>query len=123
MANDGHFSRRPSLGEVGERIAFEYLIGHGFVVIQRNYRFLRGEIDLVAREGDVLVFCEVKTRQGDTYGPPEAAITPSKQRQLRKVAEGFLAEREMRNQACRFDVLAIRLDGRKGTVNHIRNAF
>ena len=65
----------------------------------------------------------MKARWNDLYGPPEYAVTPKKQQQLRKIASGYLVERGIRDQACRFDVVAIRMEEGKPLINHIRNAF
>ena len=73
-------------GEYGEILARGYLEEQGVHVLETNYRFHHGEIDIIAEEGEVLVFCEVKTRTNDRYGAPEHAVTPLKQRQIRKIA-------------------------------------
>jgi putative endonuclease len=112
-----------SKGDEGEEIAVACLQQHGLEIIQRNYRFERGEIDIVAMDGDVLVFCEVKTRENDDFGPPEAAITPRKQAQMRKVAEGYLYEHGITEQKCRFDVVAIRMYGKRADVKYLPDAF
>ena len=110
-------------GTYGEDLAKEYLEGKGFRTVERNYRFGHGEIDIILRDHDVLVFCEVKMRQNDQFGPPEAAITPRKQSQMKKIAEGYLFEHEIRDQICRFDVVAIRMEQGKPRINHIQDAF
>lgn len=110
-------------GNEGEQIAMRYLKGLGFDIVEMNYRFGHGEIDIVARDGDTLVFCEVKMRKTDAYGDPEYAITPKKQQQIRRVAHGYWFDHEIRDQDCRFDVVAIRMKRGKPEINHIRNAF
>jgi putative endonuclease len=110
-------------GVEGELLARDYLAGHGMSILETNYRFHHGEIDIIGRDGDTLVFCEVKTRSTDTFGPPEAAITPSKQRQIRKLAEAYLVGNRLRDQVCRFDVVAIDWTGTLPQLRHIRNAF
>ena len=113
-----------SLGKMGEQIAQGFLKEHGYQIIETNYRYGKnGEIDIVARQGEYLVFCEVKTRSNDTFGPPENAITPRKQQQVRKLAKAYLFEHEIRNQACRFDVVAIRLEQGSAHVELYPNAF
>lgn len=114
---------RRARGTEGEDLACEYLALHGLRIVERNFRSRRGEIDIVAREGEYLVFCEVKCRESDACGGPEHAITPEKVRQIRSVAESYLARKGLRSQACRFDMVAIRLAGARGSLNHIRNAF
>jgi putative endonuclease len=114
---------RRARGAEAEGIACEYLALEGLQILERNFRLHRGEIDIVAREGEYLVFCEVKCRESDACGMPEEALTADKVRQIRTVAEGYLARRGIRDQACRFDVVAIRFRGVRGSLNHIRNAF
>lgn len=110
-------------GRAGEDLAREYLEHRGMEIIQTNYRFGRGEIDIIGREGEYLVFCEVKMRTSDEFGPPELAVTLQKQQQVRRVARGYLAERQIVDQACRFDVVAITLVGGLPRFEHIPNAF
>ena len=110
-------------GKEGELLAMSHLRKAGFEIVEMNYRFGHGEIDIIARDGEVLVFCEVKMRKSDEFGLPEYAITPKKQQQIRRVARGYLFEHEIKEQDCRFDVVAIRMQGGKHLINHIRNAF
>jgi putative endonuclease len=110
-------------GPEGELLARDYLAEHGLTIVETNYRFHHGEIDIVAREGDALVFCEVKTRATNTFGPPEAAITRAKQRQIRRLAEAYVVSHRLRDQVCRFDVVAIDWAGILPHLRHIRDAF
>ncbi|MBM4168590.1 MAG: YraN family protein [Ignavibacteria bacterium] len=114
---------RKQRGNRGEDLALDYLRSRGYHVLARNYRFERGEIDLIAEDGEVIVFVEVKTRRSMKYGQPEHSVTLRKQNQIRKVAEGYLHEHEMRNRPCRFDVLAITMTYHDPTIIHYRNAF
>ncbi|HQF99158.1 MAG TPA: YraN family protein [Candidatus Aminicenantes bacterium] len=96
-----------------------------FRIVERGYRYGRGEIDIIARDGPVLVFIEVKTRTDPHLGYPEEAVTPAKRRQIRKIARSYLYEHpETAGLPCRFDVLAVEFqeDGRP-IVRHIRDAF
>lgn len=110
-------------GKYGESLAQEYLKDHGLRILTTNYRFHHGEIDIVAEEGDILVFCEVKTRTNAEFGPPEAAVSALKQRQLRRLAHAYLAMHRIRDRVCRFDVVAITLHHGEASVNLIRDAF
>ena len=85
---------------------------------------MRGEIDLIARDGPTIVFVEVKTRADSPFGSPEESITPAKCRQIRRVAQGFILKKHIKESACRFDVLSIIFgaDGRY-RIKHIKNAF
>lgn len=110
-------------GMVGEHLAREYLEHCGLRILKCNYRFGRGEIDIIAEEGEYLVFCEVKMRRSDAFGSPEYAVTPAKQQQLRRLATGYLAQRHITDRACRFDVVAIEWSGSLPRIRHLRNAF
>ncbi|MFQ5795771.1 MAG: YraN family protein [Candidatus Bipolaricaulia bacterium] len=96
------------LGERGEAHAAEFLRRQGYEIIARNYRWRGGEIDLIARDRNWLVFVEVKARSGDDYGLPEEAITAAKRRRLITAARAYLAGgRVERDWDIRFDVVAI----------------
>lgn len=110
-------------GISGEKIAEKFLISKGFRLIERNYRFERGEIDLIFDDHGIMVFVEVKSRSSDTYGEPEDSITPRKRKQIRKVAGAYLWEKNIKDTECRFDVVAIKRDGAKETINYYENAF
>jgi putative endonuclease len=110
-------------GTHGEDLAARYLVSIGYTIIERNYRFERGEIDLVARDADELVFVEVKARRSDAFGSPEDAVTPQKEEQIKRVAEGYLFERGIENQPCRFDVVAITMNRGNTEIRLLRNAF
>ena len=112
-----------STGAAGENLAAMFLKERGYEILERNYRFDRGEIDLVAREGQELVFVEVKTRHSDLYGAPEESVTPAKEAQLKKVAEGYLYEHQIEGQSCRFDVVTITYQDGRPVLRHIQNAF
>ena len=110
------------LGDRGERAAARYLRRRGLRIVTRSYHTPWGEIDLVAREGDVLIFVEVKTRR---RGTPAEAVTPEKQRRLTLAALHFLRRHNLLEQRSRFDVVAIVWadDGRPPQIEHIRDAF
>jgi putative endonuclease len=114
---------RRSQGKAGEELAAQYLEGNGLKILERNYRFERGEIDLIAEEGEELVFVEVKARRSDIYGSPEDAVTEEKQEQVHAVADGYLFERDIDNRPCRFDVVAIEFKNGCTEIRHIRDAF
>jgi putative endonuclease len=104
--------------------ASHYLELQGYEIIERNFALgRRGEIDIIARDGDDLVFCEVKSRNNDEFGPPEYALTALKQHTIRKVANAYLGFNRIRDQACRFDVVLIRWYGNRGSVTLMKNAF
>lgn len=93
-------------------------------VLERNVRSRLGELDLVARDGDTLVFVEVKTRRDDAFAAPELSVTAAKRRKLVRLAEAYLQRLPGPPPPCRFDVVAVLLpDGRPPEVRHIRDAF
>ena len=110
-------------GDRGEKIARRFLQEHGYEIVDLNYRFGRGEIDIVARQNDVLVFCEVKTRYNDAFGAPESALSLRKQEQIRRVARGYLYEHGIDEQECRFDVVAIQMSKACADIRYFPNAF
>ncbi|MEJ5305116.1 MAG: YraN family protein [Ignavibacteria bacterium] len=117
-------SNSKSLGKKGEDIAEELLRSKGYQILKRNFRFGKGEIDIIAKDGDCLVFVEVKSRKNYDFGEPEYSITKSKQKQLKRIAEGYFYVNGINEQLCRFDVITIvgeKEDELK--INHIENAF
>ena len=110
-------------GEVGETAAAKFLESAGFTILERNYRFDRGEIDIVAEDKDELVFVEVKSRQTLAFGSPEDAITPKKESYLKRTAEGYLFEHRLEGKPCRFDVVAIEWKAGRPDIRHIKNVF
>lgn len=110
------------LGARGERLAARYLRRQGLRIITRGYRTPLGEIDLIAREGDRLVFVEVKTRR---QGEPAEAVTPEKQRRLTLAALHFARRHELLDVPSRFDVVAIVWPAgwRRPRIEHLVNAF
>jgi len=115
---------KKQFGDRGEDIAVDYLSSNNFKIIERNYRYGHGEIDIIAKDGEVLVFVEVKTRKNLEFGPPELAITKRKQSQVRKISEAYLIEKNIADTDCRIDVVAILI--RKNIppkITHIENAF
>jgi putative endonuclease len=98
---------KDALGRFGEELAADYLRRSGLVVLERNYRCRIGEIDIVARDGDVLVICEVKTRSTEGFGNPIQAITPIKLRRLHRLAFEWIRERGVHPAAIRIDAIGI----------------
>jgi len=113
-------------GDEGEDLAVELLESKGYTIINRNYRYGKGEIDIIAKDPqeEGLVFIEVKSRKSFEYGSPEEAITKNKIKQLKRIAELYLYENEIKEILCRFDVIAILiLPGKKPQIEHFVNAF
>ena len=103
---------RLNIAKTGEALAVTHLKARGYEILARNYRAVRGEIDLVAQDGDCIVFVEVKTRRSLKFGLPQAAVTAQKQRQISKVALAYLQTHNLFDAPCRFDVIAIHLSPR-----------
>lgn len=99
--------RRQALGAAGEDQAAAWYEANGYVVVARNWRCREGELDLIVRRGEVLVFVEVKTRTSDRFGLPAEAVTPAKQRRIRGLAVRFLRATDTTASDLRFDVVAI----------------
>jgi putative endonuclease len=114
---------KKELGSTGEQLALHFLKKKGYEIVERNYVCKMGEMDIIAREKDTLVFVEVKARTSTAFGPPQLAVNHFKQRQLSKVALNFLKEKRLEDVKARFDVIAILL-GRKGAeIELIKDAF
>ncbi|MFI7066616.1 YraN family protein [Kribbella sp. NPDC050124] len=114
---------RKTVGQYGEDLAARYLTDEGFVILERNWRCELGEIDIVARDGDALVVCEVKTRRGLNYGSPLESITYRKLATLRKLAGRWLQTHQLKPAAIRIDVVAVLLDhNTPPRVDHVRGA-
>jgi putative endonuclease len=115
---------RAELGSYGERVAVRALTDAGLSVLDRNWRCRDGELDVVARDGDALVFCEVKTRTGTGFGHPAEAVTPAKRRRLRLLARAWLAAHDHHAPDLRFDVVGVHVPiSGPARVTHLRNAF
>ena len=117
------------VGARGEDAAAEFLEAKGYRVMDRNYRFQREEIDLVAfqpnatNDGGMIVFVEVKARSGTGYGRPEAAVDGAKQKAIMRVAEAYMHERRLIPSPTRFDVVAVLFERGRPSIEHFENAF
>ncbi|SNR94949.1 putative endonuclease [Geodermatophilus saharensis] len=117
-------STTTSLGSRGESIAAAYLTDAGLRVLDRNWRCRDGELDIVAREGAAIVFCEVKTRRATGFGHPVEAVPPAKRRRLRTLAQRWLAAHDEHAPDLRFDVVGVLVPpAGPAVVTHLRGAF
>jgi len=114
---------KKALGKKGEELALRFLKKRGYQIIERNYVCKMGEMDIIAREKDILAFIEVKTRTSTTFGPPQLAVNPKKQSQMSKVALHFLKEKRLEDAKARFDVVAIALGLKGAEIELIKDAF
>lgn len=119
-------SQKRKFGDIGEWIACNYLISHGYTIIERNYLKPWGEIDIVAKKGSVLIFCEIKTREAKhvEHYLAEASVNHSKMRKLQKVCETYLMEKRYpTDQEWQIDVLSVSIkkDIQKANVKYFEN--
>lgn len=113
-----------TLGQAGEARAAAYLQLRGYRIVARNVRYLRCEIDLIARRGDTLAFVEVKTRRRDDAFDPADNVGPVKQRHLQRAAGAYLARHPAPNLYIRFDIISIHAPDRGRThITHLPDAF
>lgn len=117
-------TRRQDIGKSGEDQAVEFLEGKGYTILDRNYRFMRGEIDIIALDDPFVVFVEVKKRSSDLFGRPEEHIRPAQKKKLHEVASFWLHERRMEGIPARFDVIAVlEKPGSESMLMHYKFAF
>lgn len=104
-----HNSAMPKrrVGNIGEKIAEDFLRLQGYVILEKNFYYQHGEIDIIAKDGEALAFIEVKLRRSDKFGAPEESVTPKKQEVIRRTAEGYVHTKNLENVNCRFDVVSI----------------
>jgi putative endonuclease len=114
---------RRELGQRGEAVAEAFLRERRYTIVARNYRCRAGEIDLVALDGPVLVFVEVRSRRGVSAGTPLESVDGRKQTRVARVAQHFLCTRGWTDRDARFDVIGIRFDAEPPAVEHVRGAF
>ena len=110
-------------GLLGEELAAVYLKHAGYQIVEKNYRCPLGEVDIVARDGESLVFVEVKSRRSDKFGVPQLAVGAKKQEKLSKIALYYLKEKRLHGRQARFDVVAVRILSEGNRVELIKNAF
>lgn len=111
-------------GSYGEDLACKFLQQYRYQIIERNFFYGHGEIDIIAKNGDELVFVEVKYRTNLEFGPPELSISKGKQKLIRRTAEAYLFDKQIKDQNCRIDLIAIlHLKDEKPKINHIIDAF
>jgi putative endonuclease len=114
---------RQALGEFGERVAERWLRRKGWRVVQRRFRSGHRDIDLVVEQEGLVAFVEVKARNGDTFGDPVGAVNWKKQKELGRSARVWIARHGRREEAYRFDVVGVLVDGERVRVRHVENAF
>ncbi len=110
------------LGKVGEEMATKYLVNIGYQILEKNFRFKRDEVDIIATKDGIIVFVEVKTRTSNFLGEPEESVSMAKQKRIIKVANHYLIENDLDNEG-RFDIFGIIINRNEEIINHIKEAF
>lgn len=110
------------LGNRGESLAEKYLLESGYQILERNWRFSRAEVDIIAKDAEILVFVEVKTRSSDAFGKPEESVTPKKEALLKDAASVYM-EQISHDWEIRFDIISILVNGEGHSIEHFKDAF
>ena len=114
--------RRKQTGRRGEDLTAAYLLEKGYRIVTRNWVCPAGELDIIAQDGDTLIFVEVRTRRGDRFGTPAESITPAKQARLVELAQTYLQGIPAPQPGWRIDVVAVQLGQGTPRIDHIENA-
>ena len=115
-------AHQQNLGKWGEDLAVAHLQKEGYKIVERNWRFGKEEIDIIAQKGEFLVIVEVKTRHSSQFGDPQDFVTKGQQRHLINAADAYVIEKDL-DVEVRFDVIAITKDGVPPDLTHIDEAF
>lgn len=112
------------IGQFGEELSCRYLAQKGYSILERNFKVLFGEIDIIAEKNHCICFVEVKCRKSKRYGLPEEAITSYKKKKIIQVAQFYIKKKRIKNRKFRFDVVAVQFDQQQlKEIRHITNAF
>lgn len=114
---------RQWLGRYGEDRACEYLVGNGYEILDRNWRYSEGELDIVCTFQRTLVFVEVKTRTSLAFGSPFEAVTTQKLAKIRRLAANWCAQRQVSNSQVRFDAIGVLVHGGRVTIEHLKQVI
>ena len=109
-------------GKLGEKLAKEYLINHGYKILHTNWRTARYEVDIIAEKENILVFCEVKYRSSNRFGEPEFFVSKRKQKNIIKSAMIYIEQNCWQGET-RFDIISILTAKKTFTINHIKDAY
>jgi len=110
------------LGTKGEQLAVDFLLKNGYDIMERNYRFVKAEVDIIARQKDILAIIEVKTRSTIDFGNPQDFVKPKQIQRLVKAVDEYVIVNEL-DVEVRFDIIAIIKDGKGFKIEHLENAF
>ncbi|PQJ81002.1 YraN family protein [Polaribacter porphyrae] len=110
------------LGKKGEQLAIDFLIKNGYKILEKNYRYLKAEVDIIALKDDILAAVEVKTRTSDYFGNPEEFVNPKKIKLLISAIDNYVVERDL-DVEVRFDIIAIIINKKGTKIEHLKDAF
>jgi len=115
---------KQKIGKIGESAAVEYLIKHGYLLLERNWRYHKAEIDIIIKRNNLLIFVEVKTRQSDRFGRPADSVSRAQQKMIISAAQRYM-EKIGHDWAVQFDVIGVLVDthGMVMRLNHFEDAF
>lgn len=115
-------AKHNELGKKGEKLAVDYLAKNGYTIVERNYRFQKAEVDIIARKGNTLIAVEVKTRSTPEFGDPQDFVKPKQIQLLVKALHNYVIEHDL-DVEVRFDIVAI-IENKQGTkIEHLEDAF
>ncbi|MBA4395947.1 MAG: YraN family protein [Syntrophus sp. (in: bacteria)] len=115
--------RRIRTGKRGEDLAVAYLRKAGYQIVAQNYRCLYGEVDVIALDGDTIVFIEVKSRKSETFGQPQEAVGREKRKKLSRISLHYIQQKRLESCNARFDVIVVRMSPDGNQIELIPNAF
>lgn len=115
-------TQNQELGVTGEDLARNYLLENNYQILETNWRYGHLEVDIIAKEGDTLVFCEVKTRKSKNFGAPEEAVTLLKQRNIIRAANNYVIRKAL-DYEVRFDIISVLITSAKTELEHFKDAF
>lgn len=110
------------LGKKGEQLAVDFLLDHNYDILERNYRFDKAEVDIIAQKAEILAIVEVKTRSTIDFGNPQDFVKPKQIKNLVKAVDEFVTENDL-DVEVRFDIIAIVKEGKAFKIEHLKNAF
>jgi putative endonuclease len=110
------------LGKKGEQLAVDYLLKNNYAIVERNYRFDKAEVDIIAKQKDILAIIEVKTRSTSGFGDPQDFVKPKQIQRLVKAVDEYVTENDL-DVEVRFDIIAIVKSGKSYDIEHLENAF
>ena len=110
------------LGKQGEQIALDYLIRNDYLILEKNYRYLKAEVDIVAKKDNILAVIEVKTRSSDFFGNPQDFVNHKKIKLLLSAIDFYIVEKNL-DVEVRFDIIAIILNKKHTKIEHLKDAF